>query len=39
MALPLSAGRVMMFSICWRDFKDVDCFLVMFFRWFCFAND
>ena len=20
----------MMFSFCWRDFKDVDCFLVMF---------
>ena len=30
MALPLSAGRMMMFSFCWRDFKDVDCFLVMF---------
>ena len=29
MALPLAAGR-MMFSFCWRDFKDVDCFLVMF---------
>ena len=21
---------MMMFSFCWRDFKDVDCFLVMF---------
>ena len=30
MALPLSAGRIMMLSFCWRDFKDVDCFLVMF---------
>ena len=30
MALPVSAGRMMMFSFCWRDFKDVDCFLVMF---------
>ena len=30
MALPLSAGRIMMFSFCGRDFKDVDCFLVMF---------
>ena len=30
MALPLSAGRMMMFSFCWMDFKDVDCFLVMF---------
>ena len=30
MALPLSAGRMMMFSFCWRDFKDVDCFLVVF---------
>ena len=30
MALPLSAGRMMMFSFCWRGFKDVDCFLVMF---------
>ena len=30
MALPLSAGRMMMFSFCWRDFEDVDCFLVMF---------
>ena len=29
-ALPLSAGSMMMFSFCWRDFKDVDCFLVMF---------
>ena len=29
-ALPLSASRMMMFSFCWRDFKDVDCFLVMF---------
>ena len=29
-ALPLSAGRMIMFSFCWRDFKDVDCFLVMF---------
>ena len=29
-ALPLSAGRMMMFSFCWRDFNDVDCFLVMF---------
>ena len=30
MALPLSAGRMMMFLFCWKDFKDVDCFLVMF---------
>ena len=30
MTLPLSAGRMMMFSFCWRDLKDVDCFLVMF---------
>ena len=30
MALPLSAGKMMMFSFCWRDFKDDDCFLVMF---------
>ena len=30
MALPLSAGRMMMFSFCWRDFKDCDCFPVMF---------
>ena len=28
--LPLSAGRMMMFSFWWRDFKDVDCFLVRF---------
>ena len=30
MAVPLSAGRMMMFAFCWRDFRDVDCFLVMF---------
>ena len=31
-ALPLSAGRMMIFSFCQRNFKfkDVDCFLVMF---------
>ena len=29
-ALLLSAGRMMMFLFCWRDFKDADCFLVMF---------
>ena len=29
-ALPLSASRMTMFSFCWRDFKDVDCFLEMF---------
>ena len=28
--LLLSVGRMMMFSFCWRDFKDVHCFLVMF---------
>ena len=28
-ALPLSTGRMMMFSFYGRDFKDVDCFLVM----------
>ena len=26
-ALPLSAGRLMMFSFYWRDFKNVGCFL------------
>ena len=26
-ALCLSAGRMILFSFCWRDFKDVDCFL------------
>ena len=30
MALPLSSGRMMTFSFCWRDFGDVDCFIVMF---------
>ena len=29
MVLPLSVGRMMMFSFCWRYFKDVECFLVM----------
>ena len=29
-ALSLSAGRMMTFSFCWRDFKDLNCFLVMF---------
>ena len=30
MALLLPAGRITMFSFCWRDFKDVEYFLAMF---------